>query len=148
MTRLARLLSLTLVLIAAAPPLAGAAAEPATCWSGWGYRVEPETMAFRSERILLVTDGPVDWSPGNRIALHPLDPESGQRDSGAAPIVVVPRQPSFGSARGNRTVDDVAEVVGSPLHLMLGMTRIGPASVADPRQHAFLAWACGRAADG
>jgi len=136
------LLAVLAALLLAGPPLA--AAEPASCWSGWGYRVEPDTLAFRSQRLLLATDGPVDWTSGNRVTLYPLDPRSGQRAADAAPIVVELRQPSFGHANGNRTMDDVADLVGEPLRLMLGMTRIGPASVADSRQRDFLAWACGR----
>jgi hypothetical protein len=126
--------------------LAGSApaAEREACWSGWGYRVTPETFAFRSGRILLATDGPADWVPGERIVLYPLDPRTGQRAPERAPIAVRPRRPSFGHARGNRTVDDVAAIVGSDLRLMLGMTRIGPGSA--PGSRAFLDWACGQAA--
>ncbi|MBK1670696.1 hypothetical protein CKO28_21995 [Rhodovibrio sodomensis] len=113
------------------------------CWSGWGYFVAPGSLAFQSDRLLLVTDGPADWVPGKRIALYRLDPETGRRVDGRAPIVVRPRAPSFASRNGNRTVDDVAEVVGRDQQLMLGMTRIGPASAA--RSQDSLAWACGRA---
>ena len=121
--------------------LSPAAAREA-CWSGWGYFVEPESLAFRSGRLLLVTDGPVDWVPGARIALYRLDPETGRRIPGAEPIVIRPRRPGFASRNGNRTVDDVAAVPGRELRLMLGMTRIGPASAA--RSQRSLAWACGR----
>ncbi len=112
------------------------------CWSGWGYFVEPDSLAFRSERLLLVTDGPADWVPGSRIALYPLDPETGRREPGAGAVVIRPRQPSFASRNGNRTVDDVAAVAGRELRLMLGMTRIGPASAAASQR--TLDWACGR----
>jgi hypothetical protein len=56
--------------------------------------------------------------------------------------VIRPRQPSFASRNGNRTVDDVAAVAGRELQLMLGMTRIGPASA--PASQRSLDWACGR----
>jgi hypothetical protein len=140
--------ALALLLLAAGPgaPVADDARATEGCWSGWGYRVEPESLAFRSERLLLATDGPVAWVPGREIALYRLDPRTGQRLRDAAPIRVRPQRPSFGHARGNRTMDDIAEVVGDELDLMLGMTRIGPASVPDdPRQRELMAWACGRA---
>jgi hypothetical protein len=145
MTR-ARLAALAAVLLAlltlpAAPTPAAAQAREA-CWSGWGYFVEPGSLAFRSERLLLATDGPTDWVPGARIALYPLDPKTGRRAQGREPIVIRPRRPSFSSRNANRTVDDVAQVVGRELQLMLGMTRIGPASAA--RSQRSLAWACGR----
>ena len=145
MTR-ARLAALAAVLLAlltlpAAPTPAAAQAREA-CWSGWGYFVEPGSLAFQSERLLLATDGPADWVPGARIALYPLDPKTGRRAQGREPIVIRPRRPSFSSRNANRTVDDVAQVVGRELQLMLGMTRIGPASAA--RSQRSLAWACGR----
>lgn len=120
-------------------PLSAQARE--ACWSGWGYRVEPGSLTFQSGRMLLVTDGPADWVPGDRIVLYRLDPATGERDPDRRPLVVRPRRPSFGQANGNRTVDDVAEVVGEELHLMLGMTRIGPASSQAAQR--TLAWACG-----
>jgi hypothetical protein len=80
--------------------------------------------------------------PGQRIALYRLDPKTGRRAPSEDPIVVRPRRPSFASRNGNRTVDDVAEVVGREQRLMLGMTRIGPARAA--RSQRSLAWACGR----
>ena len=89
-----------------------------------------------------MTDGPADWVPGSRIALYPLDPETGRREPGRSAVVIRPRQPSFASRNGNRTVDDVAAVAGRELRLMLGMTRIGPASAAASQR--TLAWACGR----
>jgi hypothetical protein len=135
--RLAAVLALVTAL-ATAPAQAREA-----CWSGWGYFVAPGSLAFESDRLLLATDGPADWVPGQRIALYRLDPETGRRDPDRAPIVVRPRRPSFSSRNGNRTVDDVAQVVGREQRLMLGMTRIGPASSSDARR--TLAWACGRA---
>lgn len=137
------ILSFGLLVLWAGAGLAEASRE--VCWSGWGYRVELDTLAFKSDRLLLVTGGPVDWHPGTRVTLYPLDPASGQRDPDAEPLTIKVRQPTFRSAKGNRTVDDVADLIGSPFHLMLGMTRIGPAMVADQRQNDFLAWACGRA---
>lgn len=138
MTRALAAALLLLLTLGGSPALAREA-----CWSGWGYFVEPESLAFRSDRLLLVTDGPADWTPGTRIALYRLDPKTGRRLDGQEPIVVRPRRPSFASRNGNRTVDDVAGVVGREMQLMLGMTRIGPASAARSRQ--TLAWACGRA---
>jgi hypothetical protein len=129
--------ALMLLMLAAAPVQAREA-----CWSGWGYFVEPGSLAFASDRLLLATDGPADWVPGARIALYRLDPETGRRLPDRDPIVVRPRRPSFASRHANRTVDDVAAVVGRELQLMLGMTRIGPASTARGRR--TLAWACGR----
>ncbi|RDD61669.1 hypothetical protein [Ferruginivarius sediminum] len=131
---------LCLLLLWALPAAAGV-----ECWSGWGYRVAPGTLAFRGERMLLVTPGPADWRVGEEVTLLPLDPESGRIDPNAATIHVRPRRPRFFSTReGNRAMDDVADIVGEDSHLMLGMTRVGPAVSGTPRQEAFLRWACGR----
>jgi hypothetical protein len=140
--RLAALATLLLALLALLTLAAAPAQAREACWSGWGYFVAPGSLAFQSDRLLLATDGPADWVPGARIALYSLDPETGRRVQGQEPIVIRPRRPSFSSRNGNRTVDDVARVVGREQRLMLGMTRIGPASAA--RSQRSLAWACGR----
>lgn len=145
MTSLVRLVSFSLGLLVLWMGMGLADEAREVCWSGWAYRVEPDTLAFKSDRLLVVTSGPVDWRSGLRIELYPLDPDSGQRDPDTQPLTIEVHQPSFRSANGNRIVDDVANLLGSPFHLMLGMTRIGPATVDDTRQDDFLAWACGRA---
>ncbi|MBK1699298.1 hypothetical protein [Rhodovibrio salinarum] len=142
MTRVFGLMLLACLLAAGLSMGASPVLARAACWSGWGYFVEPGSLAFRSDRLLLVTDGAVDWATGERIALYRLDPETGRRVAQSAPIVVRPRQPRFASRDGNRTVDDVAGVVGRDVQLMLGMSRIGPAIA--PRSTQTLDWACGR----
>lgn len=124
---------------------AGPTVASEKCWSGWGYRVAPQTLAFRGERMLLVTRGPEDWAVGEPVTLLVLDPESGRVDPDVTPLRVRPRRPRFFStAEGNRAMDDVAGIIGEDLRLMLGMTRVGPAVSDTPKQQAFLRWACGR----
>lgn len=125
------------------------AAAGVECWSGWGYRVEPGTLAFQGPRLLLVTPGPADWRKGEPVTLLRLDPRTGRIDHAAGEIRIRPRHPRFFTTReGNRGMDDVAAIIGEELYLMLGMTRIGPAVSDTPKQEAFLRWACGRGENG
>ena len=63
--------------------LATPAAAAVECWSGWGYRVEPESLAFQGPRLLLVTADDVAWRVGQPVRLYRLDPRTGQIDRGA-----------------------------------------------------------------
>ncbi len=83
-----------------APILAGlvflAAAQVSTaawaveCWQGFGYRVDPQTRTYKSEELLLVTQGPAIWRVGVPVELHQVDRASGTIDTAAAPLTVVP----------------------------------------------------------
>lgn len=115
------------------------------CWSGWGYRVAPETLAFQGPRLLLVTEGPVDWATAQRVRLHPLDPKTGRVDPAAPALVIRPRQPRLHTRHAGPAVDDIADIVGEPDRLMLGLRKVGPNVLGSARQEAFLRWACGRA---
>ncbi len=47
--------------------------ETVDCWRGWGYLSDPDTQAYASEELLLVTRGAADWRAGLPVALYQLD---------------------------------------------------------------------------
>ena len=93
-------------LLAAAIPRPAAAVE---CWQGWGYWVDAQTRAYKSQELLLVTDGPAGWAAGNSVILRVLDRATGRIDGSKAPIVAFPLK-SRVYYRGNANyVDGLAD---------------------------------------
>lgn len=113
------------------------------CWSGWGYRVAPDTLAFQGPRLHFVTDGPVRWEVGKPVSLYPIDERTGRRDPQRTPLVVRPRQPSFSFRHGKSSFNDVAALEGESVYLMMGATKMGPPEPETGRQRGFVRWACG-----
>lgn len=114
------------------------------CWQGWGYFVEPGSLAFKSSQTLYVTDGPVDWDGHDWIRLYPIDPDTGLRDSKRKPVLVRPKQPSRqGGGVWGTVVDDVAEVLGSDLSMLLRLSHIKSSEHAATRNDRYSRWACG-----
>ncbi len=113
------------------------------CWSGWGYRVAPDTLAFQGPRLHFVTEGPVRWQAGEPVSLHLIDEDSGRRAPDRPPMVVRPRQPQFSFRYGKSSFSDVAALDGEKHYLMMGATRMGPAEPDTVRQRNFVRWACG-----
>lgn len=116
------------------------------CWSGWGYRVDPESLAFQGPRLLLVTENArVAWRPGRVVRLWRLDPETGQIDRKVPRLAIRLRQPRLVNRHGAAAVDGVAAIRGEAAHLMFGLRKVGPNHSGTAKQEAFLRWACGRA---
>jgi hypothetical protein len=121
-----------------------AAALGAECWQGWGYLVEPKSMAFQSDQTLYVTDGPVDWRSREWIKLFPIDPNTGRRDKKRQPVLVRPNRPSpQGGGQWGNTLDDVAEVLGSKWSMLLRMSHIAPSPHSLTLNDEYSRWACG-----
>ena len=119
------------------------AAAAAECWQGWGYWVDAQTRAYKSEELLLVTDGPADWVVGQPVTLHLMDRATGEIDRAQAPIVAIPID-SRSYYRGNANyVDGSAEVRGSGDRLVFGLSHVAPPSSALPEMEAYTAWVCG-----
>jgi hypothetical protein len=130
------------VLVAGAMFPAGA--RSAECWQGWGYFVEPKTLAFKSGQTLYVTDGPVDWGSREWIKLIPVDPNTGRRDEKRQPVLVRPNRPSpQGGGQWGNVVDDVAEVLGSKWSMLLRLSHIAPSPHSLTLNDDFSRWACG-----
>ena len=119
-------------------------AWPAECWQGWGYFVEPKTMAFKSQQTLYVTDGPVNWDRNEWIKLYPIDPNTGRRDKKREPVVVRPNRPAKqGGGDWGNVVDDVAEVLGSKWSMLLRLSHVAPSQHSLTLNDQYSRWACG-----
>lgn len=119
-------------------------ARGAECWQGWGYFVEPKTLAFKSGQTLYVTNGAVDWDSRAWIKLVPIDPVTGRRDEKRQPVLVRPNRPSRqGGGQWGDVVDDVADVLGSKWSMLLRMSHIAPSPHALTLNDEFSRWACG-----
>ncbi len=124
--------------------LAVVPASAAECWQGWGYLVEPKTLAFKSEQSLYVTDGPVEWDQKHWISLYPVDSKTGRRIRNAQPVLIRPSRP-FQKGAGNwgSIIEDVAEVNGSRWSMMLRLSHVAPSEHSRTLNDEFSRWACG-----
>lgn len=114
------------------------------CWQGWGYLVEPRSMAYKSGQELYVTDGPVDWSDRNWVRLYRIDPSTGRRVTEGKSIHIRPSQPvQKGSRNWADIVEDVVDVQGSDLAMLLRLTHVAPSPNAQTLNDSFSRWACG-----
>ena len=113
------------------------------CWQGWGYWVDAQTRAYKSQELLLVTEGPADWVPGRPVTMRVLDRATGQIDQATAPVVAIPLDPRA-YYRGNANyVDGLADVQGASDRLVFGLSHVAPPSAPIPELEAYTAWACG-----
>lgn len=119
------------------------AAFAAECWQGWGYWVDAQTRAYKSEELLLVTDGPADWVIGQPVTLFLMDRATGEIDRSHAPMTAIPVD-TRSYYRGNANyVDGSAEVRGVGDRLVFGLSHVAPPASALPEMEAYTAWACG-----
>ena len=120
------------------------AAWGAECWQGWGYFVEPKSLAFKSGQTLYVTDGPMNWDRHEWVKLYPIDPNTGRRDKKRPPVLVRPNQPSTqGGGQWGDVVDDVAEVLGSKWSMLLRLSHVAPSQHSMTLNDEYSRWACG-----
>jgi len=125
-------------------PIASGNAWGAECWQGWGYFVEPKSMAFKSQQTLYVTDGSVNWDRHEWIKLYPIDPNTGRRDKKREPVLVRPNRPSKqGGGQWGNVVDDVAEVLGSKWSMLLRLSHVEPSKHSLTLNDKYSRWACG-----
>jgi len=124
----------------AAAPVSARATE---CWQGWGYWVDAHTRAYKSQELLLVTEGPAVWQAGQPVTLRLLDRASGQIDRAAAPVIAVPIDPRTFYRGSANYVDGLADVQGVADRLVFGMSQVAPPASAIPEMEAYTAWACG-----
>lgn len=135
------LLGAAAILFGVLLPVTAAAAE---CWQGWGYYVEPKTLAFKSGQTLYVTDGPIFWDRHEWVKLFPIDPKTGRRDRKREPVVVRPSKPSKqGGGQWGDVVEDVADVLGSKWSMLIRLTHIKPSSHSMTVNDEYSRWACG-----
>ncbi len=113
------------------------------CWRGWGYWVDGESRAYKSEEMHLVTRGPVRWGPGLAVELYHLDPRHGGIDDQKPPITIVPANPRSRYNGRTNYVDGLATVPDSADNIVFGMSQIGADSPALDEIQKYNRWACG-----
>jgi hypothetical protein len=126
--------------------LAAAISRPAAaveCWQGWGYWVDAQTRAYKSQEMLLVTDGPAGWVAGNPVTLRVLDRATGRIDETTAPIVALPLESRVYYRGSANYVDGLADVDGAADRIVFGLSQIAPSVPTLPAMEAYTAWACG-----
>ena len=126
-----------------APEARAHAAGPVECWRGWGYRVDAQTRTYKSEEMLLVTKGAVDWRPGEKIILHILDRTSGQIAPGMSPVTVILFNPRMYYRNNLNYVDGEGKIAGSEDNLVFGLNHVPPPTAAIEKLLQYNVWACG-----
>ncbi len=115
----------------------------AECWQGFGYWADAQTRAYKSDEMLLVTQGPATWAAGQPVTLLFLDRATGRIDRSQAPIVAVPLDPRAYYRGNSNYVDGMADVEGAADRLIFGLSHVAPPSAAIPELKAFMDRACG-----
>lgn len=133
------LLILPLILIT---PPAGAG-EPVECWRGWGYRVDKQTRTYKSEELLLVTKGPVDWRPGQQVVLYTHDRASGQIIPAVPPVTITLLSARSYYRDNLNYVDGEGQIVGGEDNLVFGLSHVPLPTAAIEKLHEYNIWACG-----
>ncbi len=130
--------------LAAAPPVSGA--EMIECWRGWGYLSDPDTQAYASGELLLVTRGAADWRAGLPVALYQLDRATGTIMAGRPAMTVIPAHPRLYYRGRSNYVDGRATILGMDQELVFGLSHIAPPAGGLEAMLEFNRWACGLAA--
>jgi len=128
--------------LAQSAPETLSAGQATECWRGWGYILDGQSRAYKSEEMLLVTLGPTLWEAGQAVELFVLDRASGHI-SELPPIRVVPQTPRLYYRGRLNYVDTVASIDGSGDFMTLGLSHIEPAPAGVPAKEDFNRWACG-----
>lgn len=136
---------IVLVMTIGAVPLEARAVE---CWRGWGYWTDGQTRAYKSQELLLVTEGAVEWAPGQSVVFYQLDRGSGAIRRDLPPIRVQPAQPRVYYRGRSNYVDGEGAVEGTDDRLVFGLHYVAPATAGLARMAEHVEWACGRAAEG
>lgn len=137
----ARLAGCALLAVLAAAPARGAGLVE--CWRGWGYLSDPETRAYASGELLLVTRGAADWRAGLPVKLYQLDRATGTIAAGQAALTVIPANPRVYYRSRTNYVDGRATVLGMEQELVFGLSHIAPAAGGLPAMNDYNRWACG-----
>jgi len=123
--------------------LVSSPAQAVECWQGWGYWVDAQTRAYKSQELLLVTEGLANWTQGNSVTLRILDRATGGIDESKPPIVAQPLKSRVYYRGSANYVDGLADVEGASERIVFGLSQIAPSVPALPAMEAYTAWACG-----
>ncbi|NIA67613.1 hypothetical protein HBA54_03320 [Pelagibius litoralis] len=118
------------------------AGQKTECWRGWGYILDGESRAYKSQEMLLVTLGPTLWEAGRPVELFLLDRASGHI-SEVPPIRVIPENPRTYYRGRLNYVDTLAAIEDSGDLMTLGLSHIEPAAAGIPAKEGYNRWACG-----
>lgn len=118
------------------------AGQKTECWRGWGYILDGQSRAYKSEEMLVVTLGPTLWQAGTPVELFLLDRASGHM-SELPPIKVIPENPRMYYRGRLNYVDTLAAIDGSADLMTLGLSHIEPAAPGIPAKEDYNRWACG-----
>jgi hypothetical protein len=129
-----------LAVLAAAPARGAGMVE---CWRGWGYLSDPDTQAYASGELLLVTRGAADWRAGLPVKLYQLDRATGTIAAGQAALTVIPANPRVYYRSRTNYVDGRATVLGMEQELVFGLSHIAPAAGGLAAMNDYNRWACG-----
>jgi hypothetical protein len=127
--------------LATAPPTSGA--EMIECWRGWGYLSDPDTQAYASEELLLVTRGAADWRAGLPVVLYRLDRASGTISADRPAMTVIPANPRVYYRGRTNYVDGRATILGREQDLVFGLSHIAPPAGGLEAMNDYNRWACG-----
>lgn len=127
--------------LAAAPP--ASSAEMIECWRGWGYLSDPDTQAYASEELLLVTRGAADWRAGLPAVLYRLDRASGTISADHPAMTVIPANPRVYYRGRTNYVDGRATILGREQDLVFGLSHIAPPAGGLEAMNDYNRWACG-----
>ncbi len=118
-------------------------AETVECWRGWGYLSDPETQAYTSGEMLLVTRGAADWRAGLPVELYHLDRTTGAIAAGRPAMTVIPANPRLYYRGRSNYVDGRATVLDMEQELVFGLNHIAPPAGELEAMLEFNRWACG-----
>ena len=132
-----------LAIFAAWPGAPARGVETVECWRGWGYLSDPDTRAYASEELLLVTRGGADWRPGLPVELYQFDRATGAIVADRPVMTVIPTNPRLYYRGRTNYVDGRATVLGMEQELVFGLSHIAPAAGGLEAMREFNRWACG-----
>ena len=113
-----------------------------TCWRGWGYLLDGDSGAYKSQEMLLVTIGSPLWEAGHPVELFLLDRASGLI-SEMPSFTITPENPRLYYRGRLNYVDTTAGIAGSRDRIVIGLSHIEPAKDGVPAKERYNRWACG-----
>ena len=132
-----------LAALAAWPGGPARGAETVECWQGWGYLSDPDTQAYASGEMLLVTRGAADWRAGLPVALYQLDRATGTIMADRPAMTVIPINPRLYYRGRANYVSGRATILGMEQKLVFGLSHIAPPAGGLEAMNEYNRWACG-----
>ncbi len=132
---------MALIAVLSAAPAGGV--ETVECWRGWGYLSDPDTKAYASGEMLLVTRGAAEWRAGLPVVLYHLDRGTSTIQAGRPAMTVIPTRPRLYYRGRSNYVDGRATILGMEQELVFGLSHVAPPAGGLEAMLDFNRWACG-----